>query len=141
VLSLVAVGALAFAAATFLPVPSEGAVLSAWHAGEALFPLWLVATLGNTAGSLAMYAVGLGVVRWPPLQARLAGPRQAYAAWLGRYGAPVLLLAWLPGVGDALAPLAGALGVSARAAALCLFLGKGARYAVVLGTAEALRAA
>jgi len=140
VLSLVAVGALAFAAATFLPVPSEAALLGAWHGGAALLPLWLVATLGNTSGALVMYALGVGLVRWPPLQARIAASKETYAGWIERFGAPALLLAWLPGVGDALPPLAGALGVSARAAALCLFLGKGARYAVVLGTAEALGA-
>lgn len=137
-LTLAAVTALAFAAATVLPLPSEAVLLAAWHEGSPLLPLWAAATIGNTAGALLMMALGAGALRWPWLSARMAAPRARFGLWIKRFGAPSLVLAWVPAVGDALPALAGLLGVPWRRAALWLALGKGGSYAVVLATAERL---
>jgi membrane protein YqaA with SNARE-associated domain len=137
-LTLAAVAALAFAAATVLPLPSEAALLAAWDGGSPLMPLWIAATVGNTAGALLMMALGSGALRWPWLSARMAAPRARFRPWVQRFGAPSLLFAWVPAVGDALPVLAGLLGVPWRRAMLWLALGKGGRYAVVLATAERL---
>lgn len=137
-LTLVAVAALAFAAATVLPLPSEAALLTAWYGGSPAFPLWAAATFGNTAGALLMLALGAGALRWPWLSARMAAPRARFRRGVQRFGAPALLLAWVPVMGDALPVLAGLMGVPWRRAALWLALGKGGRYAVVLATAERL---
>ena len=140
-LTLAVVAALAFAAATVLPLPSEAALLAAWHGGSPLLPLWAAATVGNTAGALLMMALGAGALRWPWLAARMAAPRARSLGWVERFGAPSLALAWVPAVGDALPLLAGLFGVPWRRAALWLALGKGGRYAVVLATAERLAGA
>jgi membrane protein YqaA with SNARE-associated domain len=127
--SLLALFVVCFLAATLLPLASELwllALLSARPdlAGAAL----VVATAGNTAGSLTTYALGrLGRVAADP--AALASPR---AEWLRRRGAPALVLAWVPALGDALCLLAGWLKLPALPAALWITAGKLARYAALI---------
>ena len=137
-LTLAAVAAIAFAAATVLPLPSEAALLAAWHGGSPVLPLWAAATVGNTGGALLMMALGAGALRWRWLSLRMAAPRARVRLWVQRFGAPSLVLAWVPALGDALPLLAGLMGVPWHRAVLWLALGKGGRYAVVLATAERL---
>lgn len=127
--SLLALFVVCFLAATLLPLASELWLLALLGARPDLWAVALVvATLGNTAGSLTTYALGrLGRIAADP--AALASRR---AEWLRRRGAPVLLLAWLPVAGDALCLLAGWLRLPAVPAALWLTLGKLARYAALV---------
>lgn len=117
-----------FLSATLLPGGSEAVLFAVAHRypGEAVAAL-LLATLGNTLGGMATYAMArllpekvLG--RLPP--ARLDQVR--------RWGAPALILAWAPLVGDALCGAAGWLRLRAWPCALWMAAGKGARYAAVL---------
>jgi membrane protein YqaA with SNARE-associated domain len=126
--SLLALLAVSFLAATLLPLASELWLLALLAARpDLLVPALIVATAGNTAGSLTTYGLGrLGRIAVDP--AALASPR---AAWLRRRGAPALALAWLPVVGDALCLLAGWLRLPVAPVALWLVLGKGARYALL----------
>jgi len=127
-LSLVALFVVSFLAATLLPLASEVWLLALLGARPELWgPALLVATLGNSAGSLTTYGLGrLGRIAADP--ALLASAR---AEWLRRRGAPVLALAWLPVVGDALCLLAGWLRLPVVPALAWITAGKAARYALL----------
>ena len=100
----------ALAAATVLPMQSEavfvGLLLSNAYAPALLL---LVATAGNTAGSVVNWALGRSIERyrhrrWFPVDAAaLARAQGRYR----RYGQRSLLLSWAPVVGDPLTVIAG----------------------------------
>ena len=126
----------AFLAATLLPFSSE-AVLAALVAAEAPGEAWglfAVATLANTAGSCANWALGRFAVHWqdrswfPVSPARLARAE----AWFRRWGQWSLLFAWLPVVGDPVTVAAGVLRQDFARFVLLVGAGKAARYAVVV---------
>lgn len=128
--------ATAFLAATLVPVSSE-AVLAALHAADREYPhgmLWLVATTGNTLGSVVNWMLGrfclhLEGRRWFPIT-RMQLDRAS--AWFTHYGVWSLLLAWLPFVGDPLTFAAGLLRVRLLLFLILVAAGKGARYAFIL---------
>jgi membrane protein YqaA with SNARE-associated domain len=130
VLSLPALFASSFLAATLLPGGSE-VVLWALLARDPslLWPALAWATLGNTLGALTSYVIG-----------RLFQPQKAPAReirWLQRHGVPLLLLSWAPLVGDALCVAAGWLRMNLVAATFFIAVGKLARYWVVAQAALA----
>ncbi len=90
-------------ASTLLPGGSEAVlVLAASQATVGLAVLWLVATAGNTLGSLISWGVGRWLAwrfpdKWPHrLEQRRALDR------IRRHGSPLLVLSWVPVVGDPL---------------------------------------
>ena len=96
--------AAAFGAATILPFQSEIVFAALQVRGELSLPLLiLVASVGNTLGSVVNYLLGLMVERfrdrrWFPVsQAQLDRAQRWYAKW----GVWSLLLSWAP-LGDAL---------------------------------------
>ena len=122
---LAALFAAAFVSATVLPANSEIVLLAFLKAfPDRLVDALLVATVGNTLGSLTTYAIG----RLLP-QRRL--PDEPSLAWVRRYGAFSLLLAWLPIVGDAICVAAGWLRIPVWAATVAIAVGKAVRYGVV----------
>jgi membrane protein YqaA with SNARE-associated domain len=128
----------AFLAATILPFPSEVTLAGLLMAGRGdVAMLWLVATIGNTAGSLVNWAIGRlalrfeGHPRFPVRHARLARAQR----WFNRHGVWTLLLCWLPVVGDPLALVAGLMRTPFWLTALLIAIGKAARYAVVIALA------
>ena len=129
---------MAFASATLLPGGSELWLAGLWCRGEAPLALWLVATLGNTLGSLVNVALGRYATqyvdrRWFP--ASRAGLSRAQR-WYRKGGEASLLLAWLPVVGDPLTVLAGIARLPWWRATLWIVVSKGGRYAVLLWFAE-----
>ena len=99
--------AASFLAATVFPFQSE-LILMGLVASEE-FPWWallVVATVGNTLGSVVNWLLGRFFLRflerrWFPVS------RPAYEKverWFTRYGVWSLLFAWLPVVGDSLRP-------------------------------------
>ena len=99
----------AFGAATILPFQSE-VVFAALALREAS-PLWvlvLVASVGNTLGSVMNYGMGLLVEHWkrsrwfPVTEAQLERAQRWYVRW----GVWTLLLSWAP-FGDAFTVVAG----------------------------------
>ena len=128
----------AFLAATILPVSSEvvlAGLLAAGRGDPVL--LFVVATIGNTLGSVVNWILGSGIDR---LQSRRWFPitREQYqeaSRTFRRFGAWTLLLAWLPVVGDGFTVAAGAARVPLGLFVVLVGLGKAARYAaVVLGS-------
>lgn len=126
--------ATAFLAATILPGGSEAllAALLAMRTGDVAL-LLMVATIGNTLGSVVNWLMGRGVERlrarpWFPV-----GPA-AYAAAehrFRRYGWWSLLFAWVPVVGDPLTVVAGALRTPFWPFLVLVAAGKAARYLVL----------
>lgn len=125
----------AFVAATLLPAQSE-LVLAGLLAAGSGDPgmLFVVATIGNTAGSVVNWAVGRGVE--PVLGKRwFLGVRERYeraACIFRRYGRLSLVFAWLPIVGDALTVAAGAARVPIMPFVALVAAGKAARYAFIM---------
>ncbi len=72
----------AFLAATLLPFPSEVTLAGLLHAGQSdRAALWLVATIGNTLGSLVNWVIGRLALRfegrpWFPLRRDRLGRAQ-----------------------------------------------------------------
>jgi membrane protein YqaA with SNARE-associated domain len=130
-----------FLAATVVPGSSEVMLIAlVFQYPEDVATLFLVATVGNTAGSAVNWVLGrwfqsfLGRRWFPATQAQL----EKASRWFNRYGIWSLLLAWLPIVGDALTVVAGALRVNIYAFIALVAVGKAARYVVVLGGSEIL---
>lgn len=127
-----------FLAATVLPFSSEALLLAMAGAGGALFPLFLVATVGNTLGGAVNYAIG----RWLPMDwwvKRLridVGKAERWGALVQRHGAWAALLCWLPVVGDPIAIALGAFGAPLGPSLLLMLIGKAARYAALLWAAR-----
>lgn len=114
-----------FVAATILPGGSELVLIAVIHRHpDTLWQAVLIATLGNTLGSLTSYALG----RLLPnrVEHRIIPTLQRYGYW-------ALLLAWLPVVGDALAVAAGWLRLKPWPVTAAFATGKLFRYAVVAG--------
>jgi membrane protein YqaA with SNARE-associated domain len=130
----------AVTSATLLPGSSEILMLALLAKGFELWPLWLVATVGNVAGStfnwwLGRFALRFRHRRWFPVG---DGARERAQAWYSRWGQPSLLFAWLPGVGDAFTVAAGVMRVPILTFLLMVTIAKGARYAVILGAGHGL---
>jgi membrane protein YqaA with SNARE-associated domain len=119
----------AFASATILPLPSEGALIAFERAFPHQIPLAvLVATLGNTLGGLTTYLIGRFSGQFIQKKGQFA-PQVLDA--LQRFGPASLLLSWLPIVGDVLCGVAGWLKLSWWQCAVWMALGKGVRYALI----------
>lgn len=108
--SLLALFAIAFIAATFLPMQSEAALVALILSGiTAPWILILVASLGNIFGSVVNWFIGLKLneyqdKKWfPATEEQLSRARRRY----NKYGKWSLLLSWVPIIGDPLTIAAG----------------------------------
>lgn len=130
----------AFLSATVLPGNSEVVfstlvyqVIIAQKAfySSTILNLLIIATLGNSLGSMITYAMGLLVPKPIDTQKR-------YIAWAleksEKYGVFVLLLSSLPVVGDILCAMAGWLRFNVWLSLLFITLGKLIRYLILLST-------
>lgn len=125
---------MAFGAASLLPMASEPLLVGLQLAGYPLITLWLVATCGNTLGSvlnwwLAHYGLRYRQRPWFPVsEAQL----NRATVWFQRYGLWSLLLAWTPILGDALTVAAGLFRVKLGVFLVLVGLSKGSRYAALM---------
>ena len=125
----------AFLAATVLPVSSEAVLAGLIVSGRGdPWLLLVVATIGNTLGSVVNWVLGRGIDglhnrRWFPV----ATDRYEQACrTFRRFGEWTLLFAWLPVVGDALTLAAGAARVNLGVFVALVATGKAARYVVIV---------
>lgn len=128
--------AVAFLAATILPLQSE-AVLTGLLALDREPWAWLiaVASVGNTAGAVVNWGLGVGLQRFQNHKWFPVTPQQLEKAMLSynRFGRWSLLLSWLPIVGDALTVAAGVLREKLWVFVVLVGIGKTARYLVLAG--------
>ncbi len=126
-------------AATLIPISSE-VVLGALTAAEG-FNIWLlvlVATIGNTLGSVVNWLLGRYCLhwqdrRWFPIK---AATLDSATAQFKRYGLWTMLFAWVPIIGDPLTFAAGILGVKFHLFVILVAIGKATRYIAVASLAH-----
>lgn len=128
----------ALASATLLPGGSEVWLARLWCLGEPALGLWLVATVGNTLGSVINVAMGRYARQFQDRRWFPASPQGLARAerWYHRFGEFSLLLSWLPVIGDPLTVLAGVMRLAWWRALLWIVLAKGARYALLIVMAQ-----
>jgi len=124
----------AIAAATFLPLSSEVVTIAAIQTGHNAWAIWLIASLGNTLGSMINWALGRYLEKfkhhsWFPFNDKQLKSGQTT---FNRYGLWSLLFAWVPIVGDALTLAAGVMNVKLWLFTLLVAIGKSARYAFII---------
>lgn len=126
---------ISFVAATLAPLGSELFVTALVAGGYNSWLVLLVATAGNSLGSLFNYYVGKWggdflFSRWIHLEpAKLAQAQRFYQRW----GAPALFFAWAPVIGDALTLVSGTLRLNLFSFCFWVVLGKALRYLVLIG--------
>ena len=125
--------AAAFGTATLLPFQSEIVFVAVQVAGDV--PLWLlliVASVGNTAGSVVNYLMGLGIERFRGRRGFPVTPAQLDRAqrWYARWGVWTLLLSWAP-FGDGFTVVAGMMRTRFWLFLLLVALAKTGRYAAL----------
>lgn len=127
---------LAFSAATLLPGGSEAALVSlAALSTHSLTTLLIVASIGNTLGSVLNYALGRFALRyqdhkWFPITpADLSKAQKGFARW----GEWSVLLAWAPIIGDPITFAAGVMRMRFWLFLILVSVSKTIRYMVVLG--------
>jgi membrane protein YqaA with SNARE-associated domain len=138
--ALLSLFSLAFLAATLLPGSSEAALVGLMAAGKvAAAPAILVATIGNTLGSLTNWALGRFAIHFQDRKWFPASPRRLQQAtdWYQRYGVWTLLLSWAPIIGDPLTAVAGVLRTPLIVFIPIVALAKFIRYVVVVWVAGA----
>ncbi|MCA1792272.1 MAG: YqaA family protein [Desulfotignum sp.] len=124
----------AFFAATILPFYSEVVLFALLRQGGDPLLLLLVATTGNTLGSLVNWWMGLYLLRFQNRRWFYFSPAQITRAqsWFQRYGYWTLLLAWLPIGGDPLTLVAGIMKIRLGVFLPLVAIGKGLRYVAVI---------
>ena len=124
----------AFLAATILPFSSEVVLFSLLRDGGDPVALVVVATLGNTLGSVVNWALGLYLLHFQDRRWFYFSRDQIDKAqrWYQRFGFWSLLFAWLPLGGDALTLIAGIMKLRLWLFVLLVGTGKGLRYISVV---------
>lgn len=126
--------AVAFLAATILPLQSEAALVAALLLER--YPAWAlvaVASLGNILGSIVNWGIGRAIASGG-MRATLGVDSQRFQRarrWYERYGHWSLLLSWLPVIGDPLTLLAGAIRTPLARFLSLVIVAKVGRYAVI----------
>ena len=123
-----------FLAATILPFYSEVVLFALLrNGGDPLF-LVITATVGNTAGAVINWLLGLYILHFRERRWFYFSQQQIEKAqrWFKRYGYWSLLLAWLPVGGDALTLIAGIMRVPLWIFLILVATGKGLRYISVV---------
>jgi membrane protein YqaA with SNARE-associated domain len=134
--ALLSLFSLAFLAATLLPGSSEAALVGLLAAGKVTAgPAIVVATIGNTLGSITNWALGRFAIHFQDRKWFPASPFRLQQAtdWYQRYGVWTLLLSWAPIIGDPLTAVAGILRTPLIVFIPIVALAKFIRYVWVAG--------
>ncbi|WP_017444962.1 YqaA family protein [Gayadomonas joobiniege] len=127
-----------FLAATVLPFYSEVILFSMLRQGEPAWLLLLLATSGNTLGSVVNFYLGWYLLKFKDKKWFYFKDSQIKRSqiWFQKYGVWSLLFAWLPLGGDVLTLIAGIMRVNLWLFILLVGLGKFFRYVVVMYVAN-----
>ena len=125
---------ISFLAATILPFSSEltlAGLIATSNYDDLL--LLIVASLGNTLGSLVNWALGyysrnLTMKKWFPFKETQI---ERSSKWFSKFGKWSLLFAWVPIIGDPLTLVAGLLRVRFLDFIILVAIGKVSRYLIV----------
>jgi membrane protein YqaA with SNARE-associated domain len=125
--------AVAFLAASILPLQSEAALAGLLLAGhQPVVTLIAIASIGNTLGAVLNWLLGRYIERfrrrrWFPVGDATLTRAQA---WYRRFGRWSLLLSWAPLIGDPLTVAAGVLREPLSTFVILVAIAKMARYLV-----------
>jgi membrane protein YqaA with SNARE-associated domain len=123
---------IAFVSATLLPMGSEALLLYDISEGHIIWLLWLVASVGNTLGSMVNYWLGLKGEAYLETRGYLRKEKMENARRsFGKYGGWSLLLSWMPIIGDPLTFIAGVLRYEFKRFVVIVAVAKATRYAVI----------
>ena len=126
--SLTTVFVVSFISATLLPLGSEPVVLGVVHLNpDMLWPVVLVATIGNTLGGALDWWMGYGAHKVADKYSH-SKHHTRVLDWLKKLGPKACLLAWLPLVGDPLCAVAGWLRLPFWPCLAYMAVGKFVRY-------------
>jgi len=123
----------AFIASTLLPAPSEVFIVVAFQQGFDVYTVILVATIGNSLGSLTNYYLGY-ISQSAKLFSKFKINQKRFEYWTkksNKYGYCLGFLAWLPFIGDPLMAILGFLKVKIIPLSITITTGKLIRYIVV----------
>ncbi len=122
----------ALIAATLFPAGSEALLIYNITEGHSLALLLLVATLGNSLGSLINYYLGLKGESYLEEKKYLKKEKiEKYKNFFDKYGGYTLLLSWLPLIGDPITFIAGVLKYDVKKFIPIVVIAKFGRYAVI----------
>ena len=123
----------AFLSATLLPGSSEVLLLFLANQGDIDWRLLLiVASIANTLGGVATFAMGFWAERGLVNSERIKPPSQKFLGWVQYFGYPAVFFSWLPVVGDGFCLAAGWLQMRWLPVTVVMILGKTARYWIIL---------
>jgi membrane protein YqaA with SNARE-associated domain len=120
-------------AATLLPGGSEALLL--YYKSDGLNPLYLliIASLGNTLGSIINYFLGKYANAWAIEKKYISSLHvDKSKKYFDKYGAFALLLSWTPIIGDPITFVAGILRYNFWKFLILVLFAKTARYLVLL---------
>ena len=119
----------AFASATLLPLGSEALLIYNIKEGYSIYFLLLIATLGNSLGSVLNYYLGLKgeeyLVKKNLIKERYINLSKKY---FDKFGGFSILFAWLPVIGDPITFVAGILNYNFKKFILLVIISKFLRY-------------
>lgn len=124
---------IAFISATLLPMGSEAFLLFNLSSGHNIYLVLLVATFGNTLGSIVNYGIGFKGEKYL-LSKKILKEKHLIKSknYFDKYGGYSILLSWLPVIGDPITFVAGVLKYNFKKFLLLVFLAKGMRYLFVI---------
>ena len=123
----------AFISATLLPMGSEALLLYDISQGHMVWLLWLVASVGNSLGSMVNYWLGLKGEAYLEKKGYLSQKKMDKARRsFDRYGGWTLLLSWVPIIGDPLTFIAGVLKYRFWWFVAIVAVAKATRYGVII---------
>ena len=119
--------------ATLLPLGSEALLIYDITQNHNIALLWLVATTGNTIGSIINYTIGFQGKEYLQKKDKIS-PKQLEKSekLFQKYGGWTLLLSWTPIIGDPLTLIAGVLKYDIKWFIIIVALAKGVRYGVLV---------
>ncbi|MBT3279951.1 MAG: DedA family protein [Campylobacteraceae bacterium] len=122
----------AFISATLIPFGSEALLIYDIHQGYNVYLLLIVATMGNSLGSILNYFIGLKgeefLVKKRYLKEKNILKIKKY---FDKYGYLTILFSWLPIIGDPITLMAGVLKYDIRKFIILVIIAKFMRYLVI----------
>lgn len=123
-----------FSAATLLPLPSELHLATLIHNGYSAMLCLIVATAGNTLGSILTYFMGY-FCKWELIEKYLGVKKEKIVNYQLKVSKKIYiwsLLVWLPVIGDLLCLTLGFLKTNKMRTFTFITLGKMLRYGVII---------
>ncbi len=125
-----------FLAATLVPLGSEFFVATMTVSGYNVWLIFVIATIGNTCGSIINYYIGkLGMNFIFSRYIKVDSDKQQKSEKIyQKWGSPILFFAWIPIIGDPLTVVAGVFKLNLYIFIFWVVLGKAFRYFLVIMT-------